>query len=234
LSKNDLTLNVRILYFHCFKIENLNMYYVYMDESWDLWFNFENWNSKYFLVTFLILKEPKISDYVMKKVVKKLKQKNMVLSFWVFHAFKENKEIIADFLNYVEWKDIKIMTLILDKDKYIQSWKVSKDIHLLYNKMSSKLLNFWIDIWILKWESIKFYAARKETNKFLNMQFENYIKESLKWIYSVDVYLRYPKQEKWLQVVDGLSYSIYQKYQNSNLEFYDIIKDKIFIEEQFI
>lgn len=194
----------------------------------------ELWNSNYFLVTFLVLKDPRINEHTMKKIVKKLKLKNMSLSFWVFHAFKENKDIITNYLEYLAWKDIKIMVYILDKQKYINSWKMSKDIHLIYNNMCSKLLKKCLNIWILMWNQIKFYAARKETNRFLNMQFENYIKESLTWIYNIDIFLRYPKQEKWLQLVDGISYSIYQKYQNNNSEFYDIIVDKIAIEDQFI
>lgn len=207
------------------------MFYVYMDESWDLWFNLGTWNSKYFLVTFLVVSDPRVTEHTMKKIVNKLKKKNMSLSFWVFHAFKENKDVIIDFLKYISWKDIKIMTYILNKDKYLQSDRISKDTHLLYNNMCSKLLKKWLSTGILNWSQIKFCAARKETNKFLNMQFINHIKESLRWIYDIDVFLRYPKQEKWLQLVDGISYSIYQKYQNNVSDFYEIIKDKITVEE---
>ncbi len=204
-----------------------------MDESWDLWLNIDNGNSDYFLVAFIATKDPLLPTHIMRKMAKWMWKKKISIQWWVFHAYKETKESIFKLLELISESDLKIMVCVLNKRDYLLQWKFTKDTHLLYNNVTCKLLKSCIDTWILPWTRIIFNASRKETNRFLNKQFINHINDALNWIYNIDVQLKYPKQELWLQIVDTVAFSIYQKYENNNSEFYDMIKNHICIESSY-
>lgn len=206
------------------------MYYIYMDESWDLWFNESIWNSDYFLIVFLLSKDPRIPEQIIKKIFKRMKKKKVNNKTWFFHAYKERPKTVTTLLEYTSWKDISVLAYYVDKKKV--NWNVSKDIHLLYNNIVCKLLRLAENKWILLWEKVKFYAARRETNKYLNKQFIEQIKDSCKNI-DIDVSLKYSHEEKWLQVADCIAFALYHKYENSNLELHNIIKNLIIVEEEF-
>lgn len=204
-----------------------------MDESWDLWLNIDNGNSDYFLVAFIATKDPLLATHIMRKMAKWMWKKKISIQWWVFHAYKETKESIYKLLELISESDLKIMVCVLNKRDYLLQWKFTKDTHLLYNNVTCKLLKSCIDTWILPWTRIIFNASRKETNRFLNKQFINHINDALNLIYNIDVQLKYPKQELWLQIVDTVAFSIYQKYENNNSEFYDMIKNHICIESSY-
>ena len=80
-------------------------------------------------------------------------------------------------------------------------------------------------------EWIHFIASRRETNKTLNERFINFLENNHKWDnISFEIWL--PTKEKGLQVADMTSYAISKKYELNNEKMYNIIKDKILIEEK--
>lgn len=208
------------------------MYYIYMDESWDLGFNENIWNSDYFLVVFLLSKDPRIPEQIIKKIFKRMKKKNVNNKTWFFHAYKERSKTVVTLLEYTIWKDISVLAYYVDKKKI--NWNVWKDIHLLYNNIVCKLLRLSVNKWIIQWQNVKFYAARRETNKYLNKQFMEQVKDSCRDILNIDVILKYSHEEKWLQVVDCIAFALYHKYENSNLELYNVIKELIVLEEEYV
>ena len=82
-------------------------------------------------------------------------------------------------------------------------------------------------------EKIFFIASRRETNKTLNENFLSYLKSQNKDKLDIEFIIETPYQKKGLQVVDVLSYAIYQKYENGNDELYSMI-EKLIIEEKFL
>ena len=150
---------------------------------------------------------------------------------WVFHASRERTETLEKFYEYVINDEIKIVTCFINKRKL--EWRITKDQHLLYNNITCNLIKECAENWILKWPNVIYYAARKETNKYLNTQFISQIKDFSKKFFDIDVHLRYPKQEKWLQVVDWVAYAFHNKYQLNNLNWYNKIKDMIKLESEY-
>ena len=75
-------------------------------------------------------------------------------------------------------------------------------------------------------------ASKRETNKILNLNFEDYIRSVIKNNHKldIDVQIKTPSEEKSLQAVDFISWSIFRKYESSDLEYYKIIK-KLIVEE---
>ena len=210
------------------------MAYIYMDESGDLWFNrTKSRTSRFFIITFLIVKDDKIPNLVMKKAFNWMKHKNIKLKSWVFHAFSHLDSTIKKVLNIAIDYDISIMSLVLDKNKIYSLHTFEK--HILYNIIVNKLLDAVINKNLLDSDHdiIHFSASRRETSKTLNEQFINYLKNRHIGQPNILFEIQTPHQSKWLQLVDTISFSMYQKYEHCNDDFYKIFAKKIRIEDEF-
>jgi len=205
-----------------------------MDESGDLWFDItKSRTSKFFVITFLVTKDEKTTNIIMKKSFNWMKHKKIKIKWWVFHAFSHLESTIQKVLNIATEYDISIMTLVLDKRKVYSHTNSEK--HVLYNIIVNKLLDAVINKNLVsdKDEIIHFIASRRETSKTLNEQFVNYLKNKHKDQPNIIFEIKTPHQSKWLQLVDTISFSIYKKYENSNSNFYEIFEKKIKIEDGF-
>ena len=124
------------------------------------------------------------------------------------------------------------MALILNKEKVFT--RLQNEKHILYNWVVNLLIHVLITKNILpQEEKIFFIASRRETNKTLNENFLSYLKSQNKDKLDIEFIIETPYQKKGLQVVDVLSYAIYQKYENGNDELYSMI-EKLIIEEKFL
>ena len=210
------------------------MAYIYMDESGDLGFDItKSRTSKFFVITFLITKDEKTPNIIMKKSFNWMKHKKIKIKWWVFHAFSHLESTIQKVLNIAIEYDIFIMALVLDKRK-VYSYTNSEK-HVLYNIIVNKLLDAVINKNLVsdKDEIIHFIASRRETSKTLNEQFVNYLKNKHKDQPNIIFEIKTPHQSKGLQLVDTISFSIYKKYENNNSDFYVIFEKKIKIEDGF-
>lgn len=125
------------------------------------------------------------------------------------------------------------MTIYVKKSAIYTTTDKTSEKHMLYNYIVNILLDRVMTQKIIPNDKkIEFIASRRETNKVLNDNFISYIKdESKKHPFELEIKIKMPAQEKWLQVVDFISRAIYQKYEKNNNLFYNIIKNKI-IEEK--
>lgn len=208
------------------------MAYIYMDESWDLGFNDYELNSKYFLITFLVVDNEKEVNNVMKNLYKWMdgkKVRRKKSSF--FHANQEWKTSVKRALDLASRRDIIIISLILKKDTL--SSKDKEDIHTLYNRSVWYLLEQCEKRGYLSTKDKHYFiASRKETKKQLNEDFIAFISSSHSDLLNIDILINTPSNVKWLELVDPISYAIYQKYENWDLELYSIVKNKVMMEFQ--
>ena len=202
-----------------------------MDESGDLGFDrAKKRSSKYFVITILFSKEKrpieKIVNVIHSTLKKIHKQKGGVL-----HCYHEKPITRTRLLTKLALKDIKIMTVYLNKNKVYTRLHKEKDV--LYNYVTNILLDrICTKKLIPKDDKINLVASRKETNKFLNNNFKNYLSAQVKSNYKldIDIEIKTPHEEKSLQAVDFLSWSIFRKYENDDESYYEIIKEKIYEE----
>ncbi len=207
------------------------MIHIYMDESWDLWFeNIWTKNSKYFTITFLMSDDKKDLELVMKNTYSWMSLKWIRIKESFFHSNKESIACVRKVLNLSSYRNIKIATLIFDKKKLPYSLKNEK--HKLYNLMVWELLKICEQKWfLLHNDTIFFTASRRETKKELNNAFLEYIREITSYFRDFRLQIWIPRIEKWLEVVDAISFSVYKKYESNDSYLYDIIKDKIIFEK---
>jgi len=208
------------------------MAYIYMDESGDLGFNDYELNSKFFIITFLIANNEKEISNVMKNLYKwmegkKVRRKKSAF----FHANQEWKASVKRALDLASRRDIKVVSLVLQKD--IISRKDKENIHSLYNKAVWYLLEQCERRNFLTYKDKHYFiASRKETKRQLNENFISYLESSHSDLLDIDIIIDNPSQVKWLELVDPISFAIYQKYEYWDLELYSVIKNKIILELQ--
>jgi hypothetical protein len=120
------------------------------------------------------------------------------------------------------------MTIYLNKEKVYTRLKEEKAV--LYNYVSNILLDRIYSKQIISIDKkVELIASRKETNKFLNENFKNYLKRQLQNNYklALDIVIKTPSEEKGLQAVDFVSWAIFRKYEYGDDSYYNIIRGKI-------
>ena len=204
------------------------MAYIFLDESGDLGFDFsKKRTSKYFVITCLFASNKRPIEKIVSKVHAGLKKKHKKRG-GVLHCFQEKPITRQRLLKQLSSKDCLIMTIYLNKSRVYTKLQNEKDI--LYNYVTNILLD---RIYTKKLVDINkpiiLIASRKETNKFLNLNFKNYLRQSAKSNHKLNlvVEIKTPFEEKALQAVDFASWSIFRKWQYGDENYYNIIKQKI-------
>ncbi len=203
-----------------------------MDESGDLGFDFnKRHTSQFFVITFLFVPHNKRR---IEKIIKKIHQglnKKYKRKSGVLHAVKEKPITRKRLLRFIAKENCQIMTIYLNKKKVFTRLQEEKQI--LYNYVTNILLD---RIYSKKMISsnlpIHLIASKRETNKFLNLNFKSYLIKQVNYRHKspISIQIATPFQEKALQAVDFISWSIFRKYERKDATYYNIIKSKI-IEE---
>src|ERR1700733_9767176 len=193
------------------------MSYIFLDESGDLGFNFKKKKtSKYFIVTLLFVKEKIALEKIIKKVFKGFSKIEIRNHNGVLHGYKETPKVRQKVLKLFREKEISnVIVIYLNKKKVYT--RLQDEKHVLYNYVTNILIDRVCTKKLIPTdEKILLIASRRETNKFLNQNFSAYIKNQAKNNHRLDieVEIKSPTQEKSLQIVDMLSWSIFRKYEH--------------------
>ncbi len=204
------------------------MAYIFLDESGDLGFDFtKKKTTKYFAVTFIFANNKKPLEKVAKVVHRGLRKKYRLRTS-VLHATREESITCLRFLRKLATLDCKIMTIYLNKAKVYT--KLQHEKAVLYNYVTNILLDRLMTRHLLeKGKPIKLIASRRETNKFLNQNFKNYLSKQMNASHQVvlEIQIKTPAEEKSLQAADFTSWAIFRKYEYGDETYYKIIKNLI-------
>ena len=200
------------------------MTYIYADESGCLGFDFSKSGTKnHLLITFLMLKDCRLITSLVKKVVRTLPKKTLRKKSSYLHANYEKPITIKRLLRGLANNDVEIATMRLDKRKIL----VSGNPNELYSSIFVALINrLYTDGVLKKSDNIKFVASRRNTSKKLDDDFSASIDHGTKDI-NFDHSIMAPSEDKCLQAVDFVSWALWQKYENGDESYSDIISDKI-------
>jgi len=201
------------------------MFYIFLDESGDL--GFSERSSRWFVLTIVLTNNHRKVEKSIKKVHRGLKKKfKKVKELHAYHVDSVSRKRVLRNLSEIE--DLQIHCIILNKKKVHVDLKNQKNY--LYNFTANILLdrlygksNFKND------DQILIYIDQRETNKFLKKNFEDYLNSCLskKGGNGFKIRIKPSHTEKCLQAVDFISWAIFRKYERSDYEFYEIIKNKI-------
>jgi len=206
---------------------------IYLDESGDLGFSKTKRVSKYFIVTILFTEEEKRIEKLVKLTHANLRKKVKRLSGGVLHAVKESPKTRKKLLSKLVTLKLRVMVICLNKSKVYT--KLQNEKHVLYNFVTNILLDRIFSKKIVDSNTITIIASKRETNRFLNQNFESYLKTQVtsKHKVKINIEVKTPGQVKQLQAVDFISWSIFRKYERGDSKYYDIIK-KVIVEESFL
>lgn len=202
-----------------------------MDESGDL--GFKPTSSKWFLFTIVFTNDHRKIEKCVKKTRQSLIKKYKKVS--ELHAYHTQANVKKRFLRLIaEIEDVKILCVILNKKKVYVDLQNQKNY--LYNYTANILLDRLHRKKLIKTaETVELYIDQRDTNKFIRDNFEKYLKDNLpkKTKNNINIKIKPSHTEKCLQAVDFISWAIFRKYEQNDLEYYDIIKSKI-IEENLL
>jgi len=204
------------------------MAYIFLDESGDLGFNFKKKKtSKVFVITCLFTENKKPIEKIIKKTHSEL-QKKYKRRFGVLYAVKEKPITRQRLLKRLAEKDCLFMTIYLNKKRVYT--KLQNEKQVLYNYVANILLDrIYTKRLLPAPNKVLLIASRRETNKFLNKNFKNYLNSQIKNQHkiNVEVLINAPYEEKSLQAVDFASWAIFRKYEYGDDSYYNLIKNKI-------
>mgnify|MGYP001619047912 CR=1 FL=1 len=206
--------------------------YIFLDESGDLGFNPRKNNSRYFIVTMLFVSDKSPIEKTVKKIHKQLRKKVKKLSGGILHCYKEKPPTRVKLLSLLTKCNCAIMAIYLNKSKVYT--RLQDEKHVLYNYVANILLDRIASRKFLHGNTnIILVASKRETNKFLNANFKNYIQTQMnnKHKLLMKIEIKTPSEEKALQAVDFISWAIFRKYEHGDNQYYDLIK-QIIVEER--
>src|SRR3989344_972578 len=203
------------------------MAYIFLDESGDLGFNFKNRKtSRFFVITALFVKNRASIEKIVNKIFHEFKQSGPKNHAGVLHCVKETPKTRKKLLNSLNAKDIHIVAIYLNKNTVYT--RLHNEKHVLYNYVANILLNRIHDKRLIPTDAdIELVASRRETNKFLNENFKNYLKTKLKNKLRLAIEIKSLSQEKCLQLVYFACWSIFRKYEHDDSSYYNLINSKI-------
>jgi len=205
------------------------MPYIFMDESGDLGFDFsKKKTTKFFVVTFIFSISKRSCESIISSIFRNFTPAQRKRRKGVIHCTKEDRIIRQRIFNKIQRVDIKIISIILNKQKVYTRLKDEK--HVLYNYVTNILLDRIFSKGIIPCDkTINLIASKRETNKFFNQNFKYYLEQQANEIHNVrlEIDIKTPHEEKGLQVADCISWSVFRKYEFSDRTYYDLIKGKI-------
>jgi hypothetical protein len=204
------------------------MSYILLDESGDLGFNNQKQNtSKSFIVTFIFINQKRPIEKLVRNIHIHLRKKYKIRNS-VLHAVREESNTITRMCKGLVEKHVKIMTIFLNKSKVYT--KLRDEKHILYNYIVNILLDRILSHKLINLnENIVLIASKRETNKFLNINFQDYLNRQIKNKHAIDIKIeiKSPAEEKCLQAVDIASWCIFRKYEFNDEKYYRFLKSVI-------
>jgi len=202
------------------------MIYIFLDESGDLGFDFsKKKTSKSFIITVLLAKNKNIVDKIIKKVYQSFSQKQIERRRNYLHCNNEDETTRMKLYNELSKRDVKIASIYFDKTN-CKNFELENK-HNTYNNLIIKILEYlFAENIINNTERNYLIASRRDTNKKLKL---NFIEEIETKFSNQNLFVEIipAGEEKGLQVVDFVSYALFNKYEYQELKYYNIFKHLI-------
>ena len=195
--------------------------------------SFSEQSSRYFVVACAVTQDVRGLERVPKKVFRgflgkeKRKRKGEVL-----HANKETYHTRKKFLRLIAAHSAsEVFALIVEKEKVPEQLRGEK--HFLYNHCVERLLDAVIEKQGGSGD-VALVASRRETKKRLNVLFAEHIQDRILRNHSstATITITPPSSDWSLQVADMLAWAVFQKYENRDSQWCDMLGAKG-VEERF-
>jgi hypothetical protein len=203
--------------------------YIFIDESGDL--GSKNTSSKYFIFTAVLTDNQRVLEHCIKKVWNNLNKKQK--RFGELHAYNEKDVVRQKILEKINNSEIKIVCCVVDKAKIPIRFR--KDKKYLYNQILISTIESICEPDLLSDDSTmiyidRMYARMDDVKKLERSILQIFIKGNLRKHF---VYFQSSQENKSLQAVDFISWSLFRKIEKDDSYFINII-DKIKISIKYL
>jgi len=202
------------------------MMYILLDESGDLGFSFDKGSSRFFVMAIIFTKNKRRLEKITRIIRSGLAKKHRDIG--TLHAYRDEPVTRRRLLKKLGQSDCGILAIVLDKRR-IHAADRGENI-VLYNRIASILIGRLFKIKPkISSDHITLIASRREVNPFLNRKFISYIISEIKDASGIDIQVEIatPAKEKSLQVVDFISWAIFQRYEKEEDACYNLIRSKL-------
>jgi hypothetical protein len=216
------------------------MWYLYLDESGDLGFDFVNKKpSKFFTITILAVSTRNANMQLSKAVKVTLRRKlnpskNQKRIIHELKGTRTTPEIKKYFYKRVSGVKFGIYSITLNKKRLYP--RLARNKSRVYNYISRKVLDE------IPFEKNKNDRVELIIDKSMGKpeitEFNSYIGKALEsrlpLIVPLDIYHWYSHENYGLQAADLFCWGIFQKYERGKTDWYDVYSDKILFDEPFL
>jgi len=184
-------------------------------------------SSRYLIVAIVLTRNPRLLRKTVTKTRKHLRKK--LKNIPELKAKRTPKKIVARFLRYIAELDVEIVAVVLDK----HTASVRLDAEDWYRQTCAEAIRHCVE----RYTWLKLAADRRYTNQNLRDRLEQSIlvragsASERTTLGLIRVEQSDSVQEKGIQAADAVVWSLGQKYEREDDELYNIIKDKIIVEE---
>lgn len=216
------------------------MWYLYLDESGDLGFDFVNKRpSKFFTVTILALSSRDANRQLMQSVKTTLRRKLNSTKHQkrIVHELKgtgTTLEIKKYFFEKVKKTKFGIYSITLNKKKVFE--RLSKDKSRVYNYIARKVLDQ-IPFELNHSNRVELILDKSMAKPEI-AEFNSYIRRQLEGRLSphipLDIYHWLSHESYGLQAVDLFCWGIFQTYERQDTTWHDVFSEKILFDEMFL
>ena len=194
------------------------MSYIYIDESGDL--GTKKGSSKYFIIVAIKIEDSKKLDKIIKKTRRNFK--NKMLTSNEIKGGNLPYELKIKILEKLNNINCEVFILVLDKEnRYKIGYGNNKKAYDILASMLTKLINIDKPTFIFIDKSKNNQKEIDNFNELFLNNLNNIKKQPLK-IEHAD-----SRHYKGLQMVDLISWSTFQNFENNNPEFLDMINNKV-------
>jgi len=195
--------------------------HIFLDESGDL--GFTKKSSKYFVLTGLIIEEPRRIQKCIKRLRKSLRKKDKRMIELKFHT--SSPQLREKVLRKLCEQKISIYSIVVDKETVFKRLRDKKEIY--YNYISGLLL--WQGLTFPIGKKIRVVMDKRVYGK-TREEFDNYIKNKISFMLKrksdIEILHIDSKKEPALQAVDFISGAIHRKFRDGDETYFNIIKSK--------
>ena len=213
------------------------MWYLYLDESGDLGFDFVNKKpSKFFTVTILALsgvdKNRAFINAVKHTLKRKLKKKKIGI-LQELKGHKTSLEVKEYFYRQVRDLKFELYSLTLNKRRLYE--KLTKEKDRVYNYISRLVLdkipfekaNMRVELIV---DKSKGKPEIKEFNSYIIRQLQGRLDPKV----PLDIYHRLSHEASGLQAVDMFCWGIFRKYEKKDSSWFELFKEKVIFDELYL
>jgi hypothetical protein len=183
----------------------LIMLNIYFDETGDL--GFSKKSSKFFILAFLMTKDPKKIDKAMKKTIANMTKKQRQKIHGYMHAVDAEPSVVRSCLKHIDRAGASIAIYVVNK----ASLPSRKSKRAIYNELVVEFLDK-LDLP----SDINFLASRREKAKRHNDEFIATISRG-RADFSAETAFSWTDRK--LQAVDFVAWAFANKYQNGDVSF---------------